>query len=64
MRKQYVTYSEEVFLAVCRQNKIPETSTECSALRDKFKRVLLGKGTEQESRHVQALLDQASRHAD
>jgi hypothetical protein len=52
------TYSVMEFRAVCKLSNIPATSTECAALRAKFKRVFAGTATKQEVRHVDSLLKQ------
>jgi hypothetical protein len=52
------TYRVTEFRAVCKLSNIPATSTECAALRAKFKRVFAGTGTKQEVAHVLALLKQ------
>ena len=50
------TYRVMEFRAVCRLSNIHATSTECAALRAKFKRVFAGTGTKREATHVLALL--------
>jgi hypothetical protein len=52
------TYRVMEFRAVCKLSNIPATSTECAALRAKFKRVFAGTGTKREVTHVLALLKQ------
>ena len=52
------TYSVMEFRAVCKMSNIHATSTECAALRAKFKRVFAGTGTKREVIHVLALIEQ------
>jgi hypothetical protein len=51
------TYSVMEFRAACKLSNIAATSTECMALRAKFKRVFAGTGTKQEVAHVLALIE-------